>query len=71
MIPGITAGIFEFGFPDAILQMWAAFLEELDGRTPPFGCFTPEETRWSHALQTAALVSHRKQSVEPVRIKNS
>ncbi|MBN1838152.1 MAG: Gfo/Idh/MocA family oxidoreductase [Spirochaetales bacterium] len=68
MIPGITGGIFEFGFPDAILQMWGAFLEELDGRTPAFGCFTPEETRWSHALQTAALVSHRKQSVEPVGI---
>jgi predicted dehydrogenase len=67
MIPGITAGIFEFGFPDAILQMWAAFLEELDGRTPPFGCFTPEETRLSHALQTAALVSQRTQSVQPVR----
>ncbi|MBW3667884.1 MAG: Gfo/Idh/MocA family oxidoreductase, partial [Actinobacteria bacterium] len=24
--PTITGGIFEFGFPDAILQMWAAFL---------------------------------------------
>lgn len=67
MIPGITGGIFEFGFPDAILQMWAAFLEELDGRTPSFGCFTPEETRLSHALQTAALESHAGGSVEPVR----
>ena len=28
----ITGGIFEFGFSDAILQMWAAFLYELDAR---------------------------------------
>ena len=27
--PTITGGIFEFGFADAILQMWAAFLDEL------------------------------------------
>ena len=68
-VPGITGSIFEFGFSDAILQMWAALLLELDKGTPPvFGCFTPEETRISHALQTAALESQRKQTVEPVRI---
>jgi len=68
-VPGITGGIFEFGFPDAILQMWAAFLLELEAGTPPvFGCFTPEETRISHALQTAALLSHQKKTVEPVRV---
>ena len=66
-VPGITGSIFEFGFPDAILQMWAAFLLELESGTPTvFGCFTPEETRISHALQTAALVSNQKKSVEPV-----
>ena len=66
-VPGITGGIFEFGFPDAILQMWASFLLELESGTPPvFGCFTPEETRISHALQTAALRSNEKKSVEPV-----
>src|SRR5262249_8660552 len=27
--PAITGGIFEFGFSDAILQMWAAFCDEL------------------------------------------
>ena len=27
--PTITGAIFEFGFPDAIQQMWAAFLDEL------------------------------------------
>jgi predicted dehydrogenase len=62
----ITGGIFEFGFPDAVQQMWAAFLQELDGGTPPFGCVTPEETRWSHLLQTAALRSHETRRAEPV-----
>ena len=56
--PAITGGIFEFGFSDSLLQMWAAFLLELDqGKPPVFGCFTPEETRISHALHTAALES--------------
>jgi hypothetical protein len=67
-VPTITGSIFEFGFSDALLQMWAAFLLELDkGTAPVFGCFTPEETRLSHALLTAALESNRKQSVEPVQ----
>ncbi len=52
---------------DAILQMWAAFLQELEGGAlPTFGCFTPEETRISHALLSAALDSQRNASVEPV-----
>ena len=68
-VPGVTGGIFEFGFSDSILQMWAAFLMELDKGFPPvFGCFTPEETRISHALLTAALDSHTHRSVETVRL---
>jgi predicted dehydrogenase len=64
-VPGITGGIFEFGFPDAILQMWAAYLLELEkGEPTVFGCFTPEETRLSHALLSAALASHKNGSVE-------
>jgi predicted dehydrogenase len=58
----ITGGIFEFGFPDAILQMWAAFLQELVHSQRPSllaGCVTPEETAMSHRLFTAALESHR------------
>jgi hypothetical protein len=31
-----------------------------------FGCFTPEETRISHAVLTAALDSNKKASVEKV-----
>jgi predicted dehydrogenase len=65
-IPTITGGIFEFGFPDAVLQMWGVFLQELRGQAPAFGCFTPEETRLSHALLTAALRSHRSGRAEPV-----
>jgi predicted dehydrogenase len=60
----ITGHIFEFGFTDAILQMWAAFCVELSGaKSIPFGCVTPEETRVSHRLFTAALESQKKNSV--------
>lgn len=63
--PAITGGIFEFGFSDAILQMWAAFLHELEhGQLPSrfAGCATPEETALSHRLFTAALESHENAS---------
>ncbi|MFF2479608.1 Gfo/Idh/MocA family protein [Paenibacillus sp. NPDC058071] len=59
----ITGGIFEFGFSDSILQMWAAFCDELtngrEGMLQPFYCATPEEAAGSHALFTAALDSQR------------
>lgn len=58
----ITGGIFEFGFSDSILQMWAAFCDELvHGKEmkQPFTCATPEEAADSHALFTAALESAR------------
>ncbi|MER3409054.1 MAG: gfo/Idh/MocA family oxidoreductase [Thermoleophilia bacterium] len=62
-----TGAIFEFGFSDAILQMWAAFLDELaHGRADmlqPFHCATPEEARATHLLFTAALESQRTASV--------
>ncbi len=64
--PSITGGIFEFGFSDAILQMWAAFLYELANGRPASkfaGCATPEETLWSHRLFTAAQHSHATASV--------
>ncbi len=57
--PTITGPIFEFGFPDAILQMWAAFLDELNGGAAPTGCVKPEEALESHKLFTAALESQR------------
>jgi len=56
--PTITGGIFEPGFPDCFLQMWAAYIAEragiLEGR---FGCVTPEEAVRSHELFEAALQS--------------
>ncbi|MCL2342306.1 MAG: Gfo/Idh/MocA family oxidoreductase [Firmicutes bacterium] len=64
LFPTITGPIFEFGFTDAILQMWAAYMSELDGRTVDFGCFTPEETRLSHEVYTAALRSHETSRAE-------
>lgn len=61
--PAVTGGIFEFGFPDAIQQMLAAFCDELaQGRSEmrqAFCCVTPEEAAASHQLFTAALESAR------------
>jgi predicted dehydrogenase len=65
----ITGGIFEFGFCDAILQMWAAFLHELTTGKPISrfaGCVTPEETALSHRLFTAALKSAASAATVPV-----
>lgn len=62
----ITGGIFEFGFGDAFLQMWAAFLFEFKNGKPLkkfAGCVTPEETAVSHKLFTAALESQNKKRV--------
>jgi len=62
----ITGGIFEFGFSDSILQMWAAFLNELQSGKPQerfTGCVTPEETALSHKLFTAALQSNAQKYV--------
>ncbi len=58
----ITGGIFEFGFTDSILQMWAAFCDEIvnrDQMLQPFTCATPRETMASHSLFTAALESNK------------
>ena len=67
--PAITGHIFEFGFSDAILQMWAAFISELEGKDVEFGCFRPEETRISHAINTAALESYKTKRAVELNIK--
>ena len=58
--PTITGGIFEPGFPDCFLQMWAAYAAERAGalgqRT---GCVTPDEAVRSHEIFAAALESHQ------------
>ena len=61
----LTGGIFEFGFSDSILQMWAAFLYELEHGKPVkkfAGCATPAETACTHSLFTAALKSNSNNS---------
>lgn len=66
--PVHTGGIFEFGFPDALLQMWAAFLHERSGSLGgAFGCATPEEALASHELWDAALRSAKSGRAETVR----
>ncbi len=60
LYPTVTGDIFEFGFSDSILQMFAAFVSELRGLPCEFGCFTPDEALESHRLLTAALVSERE-----------
>ena len=67
--PSITGGIFEAGFSDSILQMWAAFLHELTTGTPLSryaGCVTPAEAACSHRLFTAALASHAHGTTEKI-----
>ena len=58
LFPTITGENFEFGFSDSILQMWAAYMSELDGRELPFGCVKPEHTHLSHAEQRAVKVEY-------------
>jgi predicted dehydrogenase len=68
--PSITGAIFEFGFSDAVQQMWAAFLDELahgrEGMRQPFFCATPDEAAFTHDLFTAALSAHERRAVELV-----
>lgn len=56
--PTVTGGIFETGFSDAILQMWAAYLAEREGVLGDrFGCVTPDEAALTHRIFDAALRS--------------
>lgn len=59
----ITGGIFEPGFPDCFLQMWAGYAAERAGHLgEKFGCVTPDEAVLSHELFAAALESHFKKA---------
>jgi predicted dehydrogenase len=70
LYPTITGGIFEFGFSDGLLQMWAAFCDQLangrDQMLQPFHCATPEETHLHHRVLTAALQSGKTKQVVSV-----
>jgi predicted dehydrogenase len=61
----ITHNIFQFGVSDALLQMWAGFLYELDKGKPLTkfsGCVIPEETMLWHRLFTCALDSYKNRT---------
>jgi predicted dehydrogenase len=63
----VTGPIFEFGFSDAILQMWAAFLAEREGELGGrLGCATPHEALAAHELFAAAQESERIGAAVPV-----
>ena len=60
--PTITGPIFEFGAPDAFMQLMAAFIHELDQRKTLnnwAACPTPRELHQCHILFTAALESNK------------
>ena len=57
--PTVTGLNFEFGFSDSILQMWAAFLAEREGKLGDrFGCVTPSEAVATHAIYRAGIRSN-------------
>ncbi|MCC7406864.1 MAG: Gfo/Idh/MocA family oxidoreductase [Phycisphaeraceae bacterium] len=65
----ITGHIFEFGFSDAILQMLAAFFDQVaqgPAAELPFGCVSPAEAAGTHAIFTAALASQKQGQVVSV-----
>lgn len=67
LFPCITGHIFEFGFTDSILQMWASFVDELaGGDANGFPCASLQETNQSHSIFTAALKSQKNNSVESI-----
>ena len=57
--PTVTGAIFEFGFSDSILQMWAVFLAERAGELGDrFGCVTPYEAAATHGIYRAGIRSN-------------
>jgi hypothetical protein len=64
--PTVTGAIFEAGFSDSILQMWAVFLAEREGMLGDrFGAATPAEAAFTHSIYDhsiydAAMQSHRQ-----------
>jgi len=58
VFPTVTGPIFEAGFSDVVLQMWAAYLAERAGVLGDrFGCVTPAEAAESHRIWDAAMRS--------------
>ena len=58
--PTVTGSIFEFGFSDSVLQMWAVYLAEREGLLgDKFGCARPDEAAVTHKIYEAAILSNR------------
>jgi len=58
--PTVSGGIFEFGFGDALLQMWASYLAEREGALGDrLGTATPAEALTAHRVFDAALRSQK------------
>lgn len=65
--PTISGGIFEFGFSDALMQMWASYLAERSGELGDrFGTATPAEALDAHRVFGAALRSSVSKGAERV-----
>lgn len=66
--PTVTGPNFEFGFSDAILQMWAVFLAEYCAELGDrFGTVRPAEALLAHEIHAAAITAHEtgaRQTVE-------
>jgi predicted dehydrogenase len=57
--PMVSGGIFEFGFSDALMQMWASYLAEREGALGErFGTATAHEALDAHRVFAAALRSN-------------
>jgi len=64
--PVVSGAIFEFGFGDALLQMWSSYLAERAGALGDrFGNATPREALMAHRVFDAALRSQRTESPQP------
>lgn len=65
--PTVTGSIFESGFSDSILQMWAVFLAEREGLLGDrFAAAKPEEAALTHRIYAAAMRSHETGTAVPV-----
>ena len=61
--PVVSGAIFEFGFGDALRQMWASYLaERVGGLGERFGTATPHEALTAHRVFAAALRSQHAET---------
>lgn len=65
--PTITGGLAAFGFGDSLLQMWAAYLDELAGGETTEHCMTPDEALLCHGVLDGALRAHASGEAVPVQ----